>query len=105
MKSFVENIETFTEHSDDFRRALDTGKNLHPVLMSIQPGEDIGEEVHEDRDQFFRVENGVGEMWIEDRHFGINSDNTVVVPAGARHNVVNTGNQPLRLYTLRAPKW
>jgi mannose-6-phosphate isomerase-like protein (cupin superfamily) len=73
------------------------------VLMAIQPGEEIGEEVHDDRDQFFRVEKGRGEVLIDGNRSKIKSDDAVIVPAGARHNVVNTGDKPLRLYTLYAP--
>jgi quercetin dioxygenase-like cupin family protein len=66
MKGFVDNIENLTEDSGDFRRVLYMGKNLQLVLITIQPGEEIGEEVHEDRDQFFRFEVGEGEVWIDD---------------------------------------
>ncbi len=103
MKGFVANIEKLTEQNNDFRRVLYTGKNLQLVLMAIQPGEDIGEEVHADRNQFFRVEKGVGEIWIDGHFSQISSDVAMIVPAGARHNVVNTGDQPLLLYTLYAP--
>lgn len=103
MKGFVANIEKLTEQNNDFRRVLYTGKNLQLVLMAIQPGEDIGEEVHADRNQFFRVEKGVGEIWIDGHSSQISSDVAMIVPAGARHNVVNTGDQPLLLYTLYAP--
>lgn len=103
MKGFVENIEKLTEENDDFRRVLYTGKHLQLVLMTLQPGEDIGEEVHEGTDQFFRVEEGAGEVWIDGQKTPIEDDDAVVVPAGARHNVVNTGSEPLRLYTIYGP--
>ena len=103
MKGFVADIEDLTEKNSDFRRVLYTGKNLQLVLMAIQPGEEIGEEVHDDRDQFFRVEKGKGEVWIDGNRSKIKSDDAIIVPAGARHNVVNTGDKPLRLYTLYAP--
>ncbi len=103
MKGFVANIEDLTEENSDFRRVLYTGKNLQLVLMAIQPGEDIGEETHNDRDQFFRVEKGKGEVWIDGHRSKIKSDDAIIVPAGARHNIVNTGEKPLRLYTLYAP--
>jgi mannose-6-phosphate isomerase-like protein (cupin superfamily) len=82
---------------------LYTGKNMQLVLMALRSGEEIGEEVHEDRDQFFRVEEGEGEVWIDGRQAKIKSGVAIVVPAGARHNVRNTGAQPLKLYTLYAP--
>lgn len=102
-KGFVDDIEALTEENSDFRRVLYTGKNLQLVLMAIQPGEEIGEETHSDRDQFFRVENGNGEIWIDGHRSPIKSDHAMIVPAGARHNVVNTGDEPLRLYTVYAP--
>ncbi len=103
MKGFVADIEELTEENSDFRRVLYTGKNLQLVLMAIQPGEEIGEETHVDRDQFFRVEKGKGEVWINGHRSKIKSDFGIIVPAGARHNIVNTGDKPLRLYTLYAP--
>ncbi len=103
MKGFVGNIEESTVQSSDFRRVLYTGKNMQLVLMALQPGEEIGEEVHEDRDQFFRVEKGEGEVSIDGRKTKIKSEVAILVPAGARHNVRNTGVEPLKLYTLYAP--
>jgi mannose-6-phosphate isomerase-like protein (cupin superfamily) len=103
MKGFVADIEELTEKNDDFRRVLYTGKNLQLVLMSIEPGGEIGEEVHDDGDQFFRVEEGKGEVVIDGHRSKIESDHAIIVPAGARHNVMNTGDKPLRLYTIYAP--
>lgn len=103
MKGFVDDIETLTEENDDFRRVLYTGKHLQLVLMALKPGEEIGEEVHDDRDQFFRVEAGQGEVSIDGRRHAIEGDDAIVVPAGARHNVINTGKQSLKLYTLYGP--
>lgn len=103
MKGFVADIEELTEENSDFRRILYTGTNVQLVLMAIQPGEDIGEETHNDRDQFFRVEKGKGEVWIDGHRSKIKSDDAIIVPAGARHNIVNTGEKLLRLYTLYAP--
>ena len=103
MKGFVADIEELTEENSDFRRVLYTGKNLQLVLMAIQPGDEIGEEVHDDRDQFFRVEEGEGEVRIDGKVSKIEGDDEIIVPAGARHNIVNTGDEPLRLYTLYAP--
>ncbi len=103
MKGFVEDIEHRTRENSDFRRVLYTGKNLQLVLMSLQPGEDIGAEVHDDRDQFFRVEAGSGEVSIDDRRTKLEEDMAVIVPAGARHNIRNTGEKPLKLYTIYGP--
>ncbi len=103
MKGFIDDIEALTEGNTDFRRVLYTGKMLQLVLMSLMPGEEIGEEVHDDRDQFFRVEEGSGEISIDGKVTAIEDDIAMIVPAGARHNVRNTGNEPLRLYTIYAP--
>jgi mannose-6-phosphate isomerase-like protein (cupin superfamily) len=73
------------------------------VLMSIEPGDEIGSEVHSDRDQFFRVESGQGEVWIDGVKSKIEESYAVVVPAKAKHNIVNTGSEPLRLYTIYGP--
>jgi mannose-6-phosphate isomerase-like protein (cupin superfamily) len=103
MKGFVENIERLTEDNDTFRKVLYTGKNLQLVLMTMQSGEEIGEEIHGDRDQFFRIEAGQGEIWIDGVANKVKADDGVIVPAGAKHNVVNTGSVPLKLYTIYGP--
>ncbi len=103
MKGFVANIEKLTEENQNFRRVLYTGKNLQLVLMALQPGEEIGEEVHDDRDQFFRVEKGEGDIVIDGKRTPVKADDAMIVPAGARHNVVNTGREPLQLYTIYGP--
>ena len=103
MKGFCDDIEKLTEENQDFRRVLYTGKNLQLVLMTLQPGEEIGEEVHEDRDQFFRIEEGSGVVDIDGVRNAVEDDFAVIVPAGARHNVRNTGDGPLQLYTIYAP--
>jgi mannose-6-phosphate isomerase-like protein (cupin superfamily) len=103
MKGFVANIEELTEKNSDFRRVLYTGKNLQLVLMSIRPGDEIGEEVHHDRDQFFRVEAGQGEIRIDGNRTSVKADDAIIVPAGARHNLVNTGAAPLQVYSIYGP--
>ncbi len=103
MKGFVADIEELTEDNKDFRRVLYTGKHLQLVLMALKPGEDIGEEVHPDHDQFFRVEKGKGEVWIDGVRTKIKGDDAIIVPAGAKHNVVNTGDKSLKLYTIYGP--
>ncbi len=103
MKGYIDDIEKATVENDDFRRVLYTGRNLQLVLMTLKPGEEIGSEVHEDIDQFFRIEEGEGEVHIDGNVSRIADDFAVIVPAGARHNVVNTGDAPLRLYTLYGP--
>ena len=103
MKGYIDDIEDRTEENRDFRHVLYTGRYLQLVLMSLQPGEDIGEETHEDVDQFFRVEKGKGEVLIDGRTTKVESDTAIIVPAGARHNIRNTGDTPLKLYTLYSP--
>ena len=103
MKGFSGNIETLTTGNSDFRRVLYTGGHLQLVLMTLPPGCDIGAEVHADRDQFFRFEDGEGEVDIDDNSYRVEDGSGIVVPAGARHNVRNTGDQPLKLYTIYGP--
>lgn len=103
MKGFIEDIEELTEANKNFRHVLYSGRKLQLVLMALQPGDDIGEEVHTGTDQFFRVEKGRGEVVIDGKATAIKSDMAIIVPAGARHNIRNTGDKPLKLYTLYAP--
>ena len=103
MKGFCDDIEKRTIENEDFRRVLYTGHNLQLVLMTLPPGCDIGEEVHPDRDQFFRFEQGSGVVKIDGVENRVEDDFAVIVPAGARHNVINSGSEPLRLYTIYAP--
>jgi mannose-6-phosphate isomerase-like protein (cupin superfamily) len=103
MKGFVDDIEKLTEDNNDFRRVLYTANHLQLVLMALKPGEDIGEEVHDDRDQFFRIEMGSGEIVIDGAVSPVRGDMAMVVPAGARHNLRNTGSETLRLYTVYGP--
>ena len=103
MKGFVTDIEERTLVNKDFRRVLYTGRNLQLVLMTLPPGCNIGEEVHEDVDQFFRIEEGEGEIHLDGAVHRVEDDFGVFVPAGARHNVVNTGSGPLKLYTIYGP--
>ena len=103
MKGYVDDIERATLDNGDFRRVLYTGRDLQLVVMSINPGEEIGEEVHDDRDQFFRIEAGAGEVWIDGVRHPVKADDGIVVPQGARHNVKATGDEPLKLYTIYGP--
>ena len=100
---FVDDIETLTEENSEFRHVLYTGHHLQLVLMAIPAGGEIGAEVHDENDQFFRVEEGEGEVEIDGNTTLIRSGSGVVVPAGARHNVRNTGQDMLRLYSLYGP--
>lgn len=104
MKGFKTNIEKDTVSNENFRKVLYTAKNSQLVLMTLKPGEEIGEEVHPDRDQFFRFEAGLGEVRIDDEVYQVSDGDAVVVPAGARHNVINTSPiESLKLYTIYSP--
>ena len=103
MKGFVDDIERLTTGNEHFRRVVYTGRYLQLVLMTLRPGEEIGAEVHDDRDQFFRIEEGEGELEIDGVRHKVAADFAMIVPAGARHNVRNTGAGPLKLYTLYGP--
>src|SRR6188768_2548206 len=86
-RGYCDNIDKATVENEDFRRVLYTGNHLQLVLMTLQPGDEIGEEVHEDRDQFFRIEEGEGAIDIDGKENRVEDDFAVIVPAGARHNV------------------
>jgi mannose-6-phosphate isomerase-like protein (cupin superfamily) len=102
MKGFVQDIEALTVENADFRRVLYTAKHCQLVLMALKPKEEIGAEVH-DLDQFFRVEEGAGVAILDGVSTSIRAGFAVIVPAGTKHNIINTGPDPLRLYTLYSP--
>ena len=104
MKGCVVNLEKDTVKNTDFRRVLYTGKYSQLVLMNLKPMEEIGEETHEDVDQFFRFEKGQGKVTIDDVEHLVRDGDGVIVPAGARHNVVNVSkSMDLKLYTIYSP--
>ncbi|MCE9623974.1 MAG: cupin domain-containing protein [Deltaproteobacteria bacterium] len=102
MKGFLKNIEEIAVKNEEFRRVLYTAKHCQLVVMALKPKEEIGAEVHK-LDQFFRVEEGTGEAVLAGVRTAISAGFAVIVPAGANHNIINTGNVPLKLYTLYAP--
>lgn len=103
MRGFHDDVEKLTKANADFRHVLYTGEHLQLVLMTLPPGCDIGAEVHADRDQFFRFEAGSGKVDIDDNSYDVTDGSGIIVPAGARHNVRNTGDGPLKLYTIYGP--
>lgn len=104
MKGFNANIEKDTLENDNFRKVLYTGKHTQLVLMSLQPGEEIGMETHTDNDQFFRFEKGSGLCIIDDNEYTLADGSVIIVPAGAKHNIINTSSTDmLKLYTLYSP--
>ncbi len=103
-KGYHSEIEAKTIANQDFRHVEYTGAHMQLVLMTLPPGGEIGEEVHEDGDQFFRFEAGEGKVLINDTEYEVKDGDAVVVPAGATHNVTNTSeHEPLALYTIYAP--
>ncbi|MBU6321730.1 MAG: cupin domain-containing protein [Patescibacteria group bacterium] len=102
MKGYLINIERETLENEDFRRVLYTAKHSQLVLMALKPGEEIGEEVHH-LDQFIRFEAGEGKVVLDGVEHAVKADDAVVIPEGTRHNVVNTGQGSMKLYTLYAP--
>ena len=104
MHGYITNIERDTLANDDYRRVLYTGPNTQLVLMTLQPGDEIGEETHEEHDQFIRVEAGAGVVLLDGERHTLSDGSAVVIPAGVRHNVFNMSvDAPLRLYTLYSP--
>jgi mannose-6-phosphate isomerase-like protein (cupin superfamily) len=102
MNTFVDNIEKLTKENENFRKVLFTAKHSQLVVMTIQPGDDIGQEVH-DLDQFIRIEEGQGKAVLDGVETEVEDDWAIVIPAGVEHNVVNTGDTPLKLYSIYSP--
>lgn len=103
-KGFKANIEDLSQENTNFRKVLYTGAHSQLVLMSLLPGEDIGMEVHNENDQFFRFEEGSGKVVISGTEYDVEDDDAVVVPAGAEHNVINTSEtESLKFYTIYSP--
>jgi mannose-6-phosphate isomerase-like protein (cupin superfamily) len=103
-KGYKDNIEVLTQENSDFRHVLYTAGHCQLVLMSLLPGQDIGEEIHADNDQFFRFEKGKGKVVINDTEYAVADGDVIIVPAGAQHNVINVSTtEKLRLYTIYAP--
>ncbi len=104
MKGYHTNVENETLKNTDYRRVLYTGKHSQLVLMNLKPGEEIGEEVHNHLDQFFRFEEGEGKVVIDENQYFVEDGDAVIVPAGAKHNVVNISkSKDLKLYTIYSP--
>ncbi len=104
MKGYSTNIENETLQNENFRKVLYTAKHSQLVLMTLKPKEEIGEEVHEVNDQFFRFEKGQGRVIIDGNEYEVSDGSAVIVPAGAKHNVINVSEaEPLKLYTIYSP--
>jgi mannose-6-phosphate isomerase-like protein (cupin superfamily) len=104
MKGFYADLERDTLENDNFRKVIFTGTKSQLVLMSLLPLQEIGNEVHEEHDQFIRIEEGVGKATIGEDVFNLKDGSAIVIPAGAWHNITNTSeHDPMKLYTLYAP--
>lgn len=100
---FLDNIEELTNHNKHFGNVIYTSNNLQLVLMNLAPHQEIGEEIHLNVDQFFRIESGRGELIIENKAYRISDGDAIIVPKGTRHNVRNVGTTPLKIYTIYSP--
>lgn len=103
MRGYIDNIERATLDNNNFRKVIYTTKLSQLVVMTLEPGEDIGAEVHEDHDQFIRIESGKGKAVFDGVEHQVEDDFALVIPAGMEHNVINTGDTPLKLYTIYTP--
>ena len=104
MNGFVNNIEKETLENENFRKVIYTAKHMQLVLMSLLPNEDIGEEVHENVDQFFRIESGNGKVIMNGEEHEISDGSSIIVPAGTNHNLINlSSTEKLKLYTIYSP--
>ncbi|MCK9415034.1 MAG: cupin domain-containing protein [Candidatus Dojkabacteria bacterium] len=100
---YIDDIEEKTLNNSNFREVLYTGKHMQLVVMCLKPGEDIGEEVHDKVDQFFRVEQGEAKVKIDSEESILKEDMVAIVPAGSLHNVINVSDVDLKLYTIYTP--
>ncbi len=104
MKGYKNNIEKATLDNANFRKVLYSGKHLQLVLMSLKAGEEIGEEVHKENDQFFRFEGGNGKCVIDGNNYNVTDGDVIIIPAGAKHNIINTDSATeLKMYTIYSP--
>jgi len=103
MKGYFSHLEEEVKKNSNFRKVLYTGHHSQLVLMSLLAGEEIGMEVHPENDQFFRFDQGEGKVIIDGNEYEVKDGDAVLVPSGAQHNVINTGSEPLRFYTIYSP--
>jgi mannose-6-phosphate isomerase-like protein (cupin superfamily) len=104
MKGFHSNIEKLTVENKNYRKVLYTGKHSQLVLMCLEPKQEIGMEVHQENDQFFRFEKGEGKCIIDGNEYAVKDGSAIVIPAGAKHNIINVSSkESLNLYTIYSP--
>lgn len=102
-QGYFVDLERETLENENFRKVLFTAEHMQLVVMTILPGEEIGLETHQEHDQFIRVEEGEGKAIISSEEFTLFDGSAIIIPAGNEHNIINTGNDPLRLYTIYTP--
>lgn len=100
---FVADIDKETVRNDNFRKVLFTAPHSQLVVMSLKPGEEIGTETHEKGDQFIRIEEGDGKLVMNGKEYRLEDDWAMVIPAGVEHNIINTGDEPMKLYAVYSP--
>ena len=100
---YVNNIENETLSNNYFRKEVFTGEHLQMTVMSLLPGEDIGAEIHDTTDQFLRIEQGSGVALVGETEYAVEDDFAIIIPAGMNHNVTNTGEIPMKLYSIYTP--
>ncbi len=103
MSKYIGNIEKETLENENFRKVLNTTKRSQLVVMTLGVGEDIGMEIHDDHDQFIRIEQGKAEVILDGEKTTVEDNFAIVIPAGVEHNVINTGDEKLKLYTIYTP--
>jgi mannose-6-phosphate isomerase-like protein (cupin superfamily) len=103
MSNYFDNIEKITRENNNYRKVISTNSHLQLVLMSLKPNEDIGTEIHHNLDQFFRIEQGIGKAIIENQEYELKDGSVIIIPAGTKHNIINIGNESLKLYTIYSP--
>lgn len=104
MRGYYGNIEQLTLENNNFRHVLYTASHCQLVLMSLKPGEEIGEETHTENDQFFRFETGLGRVIIDGNEYSVSDGSAIIVQSGAKHNVINVSEtEDLKLYTIYSP--
>ena len=102
-KGYHVNIESLTKENNYFRQVLYTAEHMQLVMMSLLPGEEIGMETHDENDQFFRFEKGKGQVIINGNKYEVTDGDVIVIPCGSEHNVINTGDSDLKMYTIYSP--
>jgi len=102
-KGIILNIDKETIENDYYRNVIFTANKLQLVLMNILPGQEIGEEIHEDGDQFLRIEQGQCKVILDDIEYNVQEDSGIVIKSGVKHNIINTGSINLKLYSIYAP--